>query len=38
MSRKLNMQDIVDLLVANNEISTDEADKFVVELFSLIEK
>ncbi len=38
MSRKLNMQDIVDLLVANNKISTDEADKFVVELFSLIEK
>ena len=38
MSSKLNMQDIVDLLVANNEISKEEADMFVAKFFSLIEK
>lgn len=38
MSSKLNMQDIVDILVANNDISKEEADMFVAQLFSLIEK
>lgn len=38
MNSKLSIQDIADLLVANNQISKEEADKFVVELFSLIEK
>lgn len=38
MSIKISMQDIIDLLVTNNEISKEEADNFVVELFSLIEK
>ncbi|NLZ94364.1 MAG: HU family DNA-binding protein, partial [Bacteroidales bacterium] len=38
MSSKLNMQDIVDFLVAKNDISKEEAEKFIVELFSLIEK
>lgn len=38
MSSKLNMQDIVDLLVANNEISKEDADLFVAQFFSLIEK
>lgn len=38
MSDKLNIQDIVDLLVANSDISKEEAEIFMVELFSLIEK
>ncbi len=38
MSDKLNIQDIVDLLVANSDISKEEAERFMVELFSLIEK
>lgn len=38
MSCKLNMQDIVELLVSNNEISNEEADQFVAEFFSLIEE
>lgn len=38
MSSKLNMQDIVDILVANNDISKAEADMFVAQLFSSIEK
>ena len=37
MNSKLNMQDIVDLLVANNEISKEEAELFVVQFFSIIE-
>lgn len=32
------MQDIVDLLVANNKISKEEAELFVTQFFSLIEK
>ena len=32
------MQDIIDLLVAKNDISIEEAGEFVVKLFSLIEK
>ena len=38
MSSKLNMQDIIDLLVAKNDISKEEAESFIVELFYLIEK
>ena len=38
MSSKLNMQDIIDLLVAKSDISKEEAEKFIVELFNLIEK
>ena len=38
MSSKLNMQDIIDLLVAKNDISKEEAESFIVELFNLIEK
>ena len=38
MSSKLNMQDIIDLLVVKNDISKEEAESFIVELFSLIEK
>ncbi len=38
MDNKLNMQDIIDLLVVKNDINKEEADKFIVELFSLIEK
>ena len=38
MISKLNMQDIIDLLVAKNGISKEEAEKFIVELFNLIEK
>jgi nucleoid DNA-binding protein len=38
MNSKLNIQDIVDLLVANNEISIEEAEMFVAQFFSLIEK
>lgn len=32
------MQDIIDLLVAKSDISKEEAEKFIVELFNLIEK
>lgn len=38
MDNKLNMQDIIDLLVVKNGINKEEAEKFIVELFSLIEK
>lgn len=38
MISKLNMQDIIDLLVAKNDISKEEAESFIVELFYLIEK
>lgn len=38
MSSKLNMQDIVDLLVANNDISKEESEKFIVEFINAIEK
>ena len=38
MSSKLNMQDIAKLLVAKNDISKEEAESFLVGLFSLIEK
>lgn len=38
MSSKLNMQDIVDLLVANNDISKEESEKFIVEFIKAIEK
>ncbi|HHW81185.1 MAG TPA: HU family DNA-binding protein [Bacteroidales bacterium] len=38
MSSKLNMQDIIDLLVAKSDISKEKAEKFIVELFNLIEK
>ena len=38
MSSKLNTQDIIDLLVANNEITKDEAEKFLSVFVSLIEK
>lgn len=38
MTSKLNMQDIIDLLVAKSDISKEEAEKFIVELFNLIEK
>ncbi len=38
MSSKLNMQDIIDFLVAKNDISKEEAESFIVELFNLIEK
>lgn len=38
MSSKLNIQDIVDLLVVNNDISKEEAGNFIVEFISLIEK
>ena len=38
MSSKLNMQDIANLLVAKNDISKEEAESFLVGLFSLIEK
>ena len=38
MSSKLNMQDIIDLLLANNDISKEEAEKFIVEFFDIIEK
>ena len=38
MSSKLNMQDIIDLLVAKNVINKEEAESFIVELFNLIEK
>ena len=38
MSSKLNMQNIIDLLVAKNDISKEEAESFIVELFYLIEK
>ena len=38
MNSKLNTQDIVDLLFANYEISKEEAETFIVEFISLIEK
>ncbi len=38
MSGKLNMQDIANFLVAKNDISKEEAESFLVGLFSLIEK
>lgn len=38
MSSKLNMHDIANLLVGKNDISKEEAYKFLVELFILIEK
>ena len=38
MSSKLNMKDIIDLLVAKNVINKEEAESFIVELFNLIEK
>ena len=38
MSSKLNMQDIVEFLSAKNDISKEESEKFIVELFNLVEK
>lgn len=38
MASKLNMQDLIDLLVAKNDVSKEEAESFIVELFNLIEK
>lgn len=38
MSSKLNMQDIIDFLSAKNDISKEESERFIVELFNLIEK
>lgn len=38
MKNKLNMQDIIGFLVAKNNMSKDEAERFVGALFSLVEK
>ena len=38
MSSKLSMQDIIDLLVAKNDIGKEEAEAFFVQFFSIIEK
>lgn len=37
MSSKLNMQDLIDLLVSQYEINADEATSFIVEFFNVIE-
>lgn len=38
MSSKLNMQDIVNLLVANGEITKEEAEQFLSQFFNVIDK
>jgi len=38
MNSELNMQDIIHLLIANNDITIEDAEWFVKEFFSLIER
>ncbi|MDD3356991.1 MAG: HU family DNA-binding protein [Dysgonamonadaceae bacterium] len=38
MSHKLNMQDLIDLLTSDGTLTKEEAEKFVIEFFSVIEQ
>ncbi|MGV8963886.1 MAG: HU family DNA-binding protein [Candidatus Saccharimonadaceae bacterium] len=38
MSMKVNMQDLIELLVSRYEMNAEEAEKFLVEFFSVIEQ